>query len=106
MLNGNSKDRYWQAVHRLSDLVVRRNEDLIELESMATLPLSLSPAAGHVGRFDHQKARALLERVEQLTGMIDSALAEVRREADAAGMPAVDWIEMPETRHSRLSRTG
>ncbi len=103
--NGNGKDRYWQAVHRLSDLVVRRNEELIELESMATMPLGISPAGGFVGRFDIERARVLLDRLDALNALIEDAMVEVRREAEAVAMPPVEWMDVPHSRRKLGQQT-
>ncbi len=103
--HGNGKDRYWNAVHKLSDLVVRRNEELIELESMATMPLGISPASGFVGRFEVERARRLMDRVDALTALIEDSMAEVRREADAAAMPPVEWMDVPHSRRKMGQQT-
>lgn len=87
------KERYWRALHLLSELVVQRNQILLELEHMATVPLGLTPAEGFVGTFDSKRGRDLMALMDRINVRIDDALGDVRRQAEAANMPPVDWLD-------------
>jgi hypothetical protein len=86
------KERYWRALHLLSELVVQRNEILLELEHMATQPLGMTPAEGYLCRFDSRRGRDLMGLMDRLDQRIDDAMADVRQQAEAANMPAVEWL--------------
>ncbi len=97
-----SRTSYDRALKGLSDLVMQRNELLYELDEMASLPLNISPASGHVAEFDAQMAMLLIQRVDRHNVAIQSALAEANRYAHECGMPEVSWLPMPRPRSALL----
>ncbi len=82
---------YEQARQKLNDAVLRRNQMLLELDAMATLPLNINPASGIVVEFSSKRALRLIELIEKETLEIDGVMAEVNQYAkEARGMP-IAW---------------
>ncbi len=48
MAANDLEGRYERSLQRLSELVQERDRCLMELETLASLPLSVSPRSGHV----------------------------------------------------------
>ncbi len=90
-----SRALYERTLRNLSELVSQRNEMLFELDEMASLPLSVGPASGHVAEFDVQTAMQLLKRIERQTIGIAVALEKTNQYARECGMPQVEWLPMP-----------
>lgn len=68
---------------------------MLRLDTIASLPLSISPRSGHVAAFDVEDARQLLASIEQQTAQIQQAIDEANTHADACGRPRVVWLLMP-----------
>lgn len=95
MLENQPEAQYQQALETLSRLVRERDQCLLQLDTIASLPLSISPRSGHVAEFDLRDARELLDSIEQQTLWIHQAIEEANRHADACGRPRVTWLRMP-----------
>jgi hypothetical protein len=93
--DNNLEGSFQRAIERLSELVQQRDRCLSQLETLATLPLSISPRSGHVAEFDLAGARELLDSLEQQTGLIEQAIQAVNRLARESGRVGVVWIKMP-----------
>ena len=91
-MTSSPEEMYQQAKKQLSALVLKRNELLLRLETLATVPLTITPASGHVAQFDAEEAARLLRRIQQQTALIAAALDEVNRYAGQAGQPGVNWV--------------
>ncbi len=89
-------DRHYQeALGRLSDLVRERDQVLLQLDTLASLPLSISPRSGHVAKFDTGHAQRLLEKIERQNLRIEQAMRTVNEIAAENGLPKIDWLELP-----------
>lgn len=86
---------YQQALERLSDLVQRRNQALLQLDTMVSLPLSISPRSGRVAKLDAGAARRLLDQVERQNDHIAQAMETVNQLAAQLGRPRIEWLAMP-----------
>ncbi len=93
------EERYQTARSELSRLVRERNECLQRLETLAALPLSLSPGAAYVGEFDVQEALQLIDAIQQQTRSIESAMQSINQAAQELGYSAVLWMKMPGARN-------
>ncbi len=93
--NQDLEAKYQRALQRLSELVLQRDRCLLQLDTLASLPLSISPRAGHVAEFDMNAARELLNDVQRQSHMIEIAVDAVNEAAQAAGHQQVVWLKMP-----------
>ncbi len=89
--------RYNTALQELSRLVKRRNQYLLKLDTLASLPLAISPQSGHIAEFDLAAARAILEKVESETQLIQQVAQDLNRLAEECGLPGVQWLPLPES---------
>ncbi len=94
--------RYNTALHELSRLVQRRNQYLMRLDTLASLPLSIGPSSGHIAEFDATGARRLLDSIESETQLIRQVAQDVNRLAEECGLPPVQWMPLPEARESAV----
>ncbi len=90
-------------MQRLSELVQERDRCLLQLDTLASLPLSISPRAGHVAEFDMDAARELLDDVQRQSSLIEIAVDAVNEAARAAGRQQVIWLKMPRSPGSQDS---
>ncbi len=81
----------WQ----LSDVVLRRNQSLVRLNSLTTLPLTVTAGSGFIGAFDMHTAMSLLGEIARQTERINDALAAANQFASRAGRSTIGWMEMP-----------
>lgn len=88
------------AKKQLSALVLRRNSLLLRLDSLATLPLNITPASGHVAEFDVRTAQRLMISIEKVTVRIASVMDEYNQYAERCGVPEVDWLQIPRGKKS------
>ncbi len=88
---------YQTALHELSRLVQRRNQYLLKLDTLASLPLAISPQSGHIAEFDLAGARAILDRIESETELIQQVAQDLNRLAEDCGLPTVQWLPFPES---------
>ncbi len=91
----NAQWQYQQALWELSDLVMRRNQSLLHLGTLATMPVGLRPDSGMVAEFDTRAARELLAHIDHQTEQINDAIAKTNHFAGAAGAPSVIWKRIP-----------
>ncbi len=97
-----SRMLYEKALQNVSQLVLQRNELLYQLDELASLPLNISPASGHVAEFDARIAMQIIQRIDRQTVAITSALEVANRYAQECGMPQVDWLPMPRPKSDSL----
>ncbi len=95
MATNDLEAKYQRALQRLSELVQERDRCLLQLDTLASLPLSISPRAGHVADFDMGTARDLLNDIQRQGHMIEIAVDAVNEVAQQAGHPQVIWLRMP-----------
>ncbi len=95
MLEDQPEAQYQRALEQLSRLVRERDQCLLQLDTIASLPLSISPRSGHVAEFSVRDARELLDSIEQQTVWIHQAIEEANRHADTCGRPRLAWLRMP-----------
>ena len=95
MITGEEQWRYQQAMWNLSDVVRRRNQSLVRLNSLTTLPLTISAGSGFIGAFDMNSAMRLLGEIARQTERINDALAEANQFADRTGKGTMGWMEAP-----------
>ncbi len=96
----DDNNRYNRALQELSRLVQRRNQYLLKLDTLASLPLAISPQSGHIAEFDVAGARAILDRIESETELIQQVAQDLNRLAEDCGLPAVQWLQLPESADS------
>ncbi len=94
MAANDFEGRYKRSLQRLSELVQERDRCLMELETLASLPLSIGPRSGHVAEFDLGKARELLDSVQRQTRLIEVAIAAANEAAQAISRPQVTWMKI------------
>jgi hypothetical protein len=94
----DAEKRYEDALQQLSDLVEQRDQALLQLDTMASLPLSISPRSGNVAEFDLDTAQMLLDRVHTQTERIRTAMEMLNRYAEQCSRPEVRWLKMPASR--------
>ncbi len=87
--------RYQEALGQLSDLVRERDQLLLQLDTMASLPLSISPRSGHVAKFDTAHAQRLLEKIGRQSLRIEQMMETVNQYAEQVGLPKIEWLELP-----------
>lgn len=86
MTDYNALGRYTDAKDKLTDLLMKRDEILRELERLAKLPMGGSQlTAGIVQNFNVAKAQELVSKLSELTGNINSTIAEINMNAEKAG---------------------
>ena len=83
-----------QAWKQLSDLVQERSRLLRSLAQMATIAAEITPATGMMVEFDIEKARPLLDQVEDLTPQIAAGIVQVNRHARGIGKPQIRWFKI------------
>ncbi len=91
----DTKWRYEEALWKLSEQVLRRNQILLRLNTLTALPLGFAPAMGIVGQFDTGQARKLLALIDQQTSKINDALAEANHWGAQCGIAPVEWRSVP-----------
>ncbi len=91
----DAEGRYYQALHKLSDLVTRRNQALFELQGMSADAVTPIPSGGAVLAFNVERSRALVKRISRLNSQIERAMANVNKYAERSGQHPVEW------KHSR-----
>ncbi len=87
----DAEGRYYLALHKLSDLVTRRNQLLFELQGMSAGAVTQMPSTGVVRTFSVERSRALVKRISRLNSQIERAMATVNRYAERAGQHPVEW---------------
>ncbi len=83
--------RYGRSMQKLSELVVRRNEFLHELEAMCVQASSDSPGGETVTAFDPERARRILKRIGRHNSQIARAMTTANKYAVSAGHRLVTW---------------
>ena len=94
----DAERQYEEALQLLSSLVEQRDRVLLQLDTMASLPLSISPRSGHVSEFDLEAAQKLLTQIHQHTQSIGQAMELVNQYAEECSRPEVRWLKMPHGR--------
>ncbi len=84
--------QYYEALDELSALVAMRDQELLMLDTLAALPLSIDPDAGNVVEFDVETAQALRDGVRHETERIGECMQEINRLAEEAGMRGARWL--------------
>ncbi len=95
MITSEDKWRYQQAMWKLSDVVLRRNQSLVRLNSLTTLPLTIAAGSGFIGAFDMHAATSLLGEIARQTERINDALAEANQFAGQTGRSTIEWMSLP-----------
>ncbi len=95
--------RYDAALQELSRLVRRRNQYLLKLDTLASLPLAISPQSGHIAEFDLAEARAILDSIESETELIQQVAEDLNRLAADTGLPEVQWMQLPQSADGPVS---
>ena len=82
-------------MRRLSDLILQRDRCLLELDTLASLPLSISPRSGHVAEFELEAACELLDAIEKQTAQIQQGMDAVNEIARQMQRTPLVWLKMP-----------
>ncbi len=89
----DTEGRYYRAMRKLSDLVTRRNQALLELQGMCDQSVTSMPSSGFVLPFDVVRARALVKRISRHNSQIERAMTSLNKYAERIDQRQVQWMQ-------------
>ncbi len=104
LVDTNTRWQHQQSMWRLAELVLQRNRSLLRLNTLAILPLGLTPASGMIAEFDTHAARKLLDQIDRQTERINDALAETNHQGGLCGSAPVTWRPTPVFKDGRTGK--